>query len=252
MSLNCCKVQALLFKSEVVRVIIVENNNIIMPFDVNNPGRYTDEFITDKVGNVSGHDYKKFEKGMDSKIVYMTCNEYIQRCMKDIFNADYDATVTNAVDRKRVNEYANDMKNGDIFPLPYLNYVSLNQEGRHRMIAFEKINGKSAKAPVLVIFPTETNDEEIKKYVNDKWGSYDEEGWIRYIKGRLNMLEDDKDEEIDSEDDSELYLNYTSDEDENNEEDEIEFLSKKSGLPVDKILGLNSTEFMKLVRKYIL
>ena len=62
------------------------------------------------VGSVSGHDYMKFEKGKDSKITYMTGDEYIQHCIEDIFKSDYNATVTFAIKDYKVHEYADLMK----------------------------------------------------------------------------------------------------------------------------------------------
>ena len=46
---------------------VFEDNRIIMPFDLNNPGRFVSEFTTEKVGKVNGHDYQKFEKGKKRK-----------------------------------------------------------------------------------------------------------------------------------------------------------------------------------------
>ena len=51
-------------------------------FDLHNPGNYVNEYINENVGKVSGHDYKYYEKGMDGKITYMTCDEYIDKCTR--------------------------------------------------------------------------------------------------------------------------------------------------------------------------
>ena len=90
-------------------------------FDVNNPGNYVAEYTTEKVGNVSGHDYKYFEKGMDGRLTTMTCDEYIQHCVDDIFKTSYEGVVR-WVDEAKVHEYANHMKQGETFPIPYVNY----------------------------------------------------------------------------------------------------------------------------------
>lgn len=110
--------------------VIESDNNIIMPFNIGTPGRQAEDFLIGKVGNVTSHDYQKFEKGKDSKIVHMTADEYINECIDNIFHSNYEAVVNNAVDTNTVYKYMFDMKHGDVFPLPYLNYVNNTQEGR--------------------------------------------------------------------------------------------------------------------------
>lgn len=122
-----------------------------------------------KVGSVSGHDYMKFEKGKDSKITYMTGDEYIQHCIEDIFRSDYEATVTSAIKDYKVHEYADLMKRGVQFPPIYLDYTTGNQEGRHRALAYKEAFGADAKMPVLEIFPTKTTLTELQDYCNRKY-----------------------------------------------------------------------------------
>ena len=232
---------------------VFENNNIIMPFDVNNPGRNTEEFIITKVGKVSGHDYQKFEKGKDSKIVYMTADEYINECINNIFKSNYESTVTNAVDMNTVYKYVFDMKHGDIFPIPYLNYVNHQQEGRHRMLAFKLLNGEDAKAPVLVIFETNASEDEIKDYCKRKWGKADPY-WVDYIKRALGLLDEEELEpDLDDEivpDNLDNIDDLISDELDDDFDKTIEMISQKSGMSKEEIMDLDPLSLSRLLSKY--
>lgn len=154
--------------------LLYEDVSSTNAFDVSNPGRYVKEFLYDeKVGKVSAHDYKKFEKLLDGNIEYMTGNEYIRHCIDDIFGSSYDQVVTKAVDKDKVQEYADLMRSGTTFPICYLDYVYHQQEGRHRALAFREAFGDAAKMPVLVIQKTSesTPIEEIWDYCERRWGN---------------------------------------------------------------------------------
>lgn len=157
-------------------MILIYEDSGSSAFDINNPGRVVKQYLpTEKVGNVSAKDYMKFEKRQDAEIVYMTADEYINRCIKDIFGMSYDKVVTDAVDFDKVDKYANLMKHGTTFPIGYLNYADRQQEGRHRALAFKQAFGKDAKMPVLIINPTATYSvtlDEIMDYCRRKWGEY--------------------------------------------------------------------------------
>jgi hypothetical protein len=144
-------------------------------FDINNPGRYVEDYLFDKkVGKVPSHDYFKFEKLRDGNITWMTGDEYIDKCIKYIFDLSYDQVVTKAVDFDKVNNYADKMLSGDTFPICYLDYVYRQQEGRHRALAFKKAFGDSAKMPVLEITSTEDEDvsiDEVWDYCTRRWGN---------------------------------------------------------------------------------
>lgn len=139
---------------------------------INNPDRIAANWIgPTMVGKVSINDYMKYEKGQDAKIVYMTPNEYLERCAKDIFNSTWEKTVA-SIERNyadTITKYANDMKNGDKFPIPYLNYVTENQEGRHRALAVKQAFGEDSIMPVLVIKETNPTREEVMDYCNRKF-----------------------------------------------------------------------------------
>jgi hypothetical protein len=133
----------------------------------------SNEFLgNEMVGKVSLHDYKRFEKGLDSRIEYMTGDQYIEKCANDIFHMSMEKTLS-PVDWDIVHKYANDMKNGDKFPIPYLDYHYKQQEGRHRALAFKEAFGKDAVMPVLIISDSRPNLDEILEYctkIRSKFG----------------------------------------------------------------------------------
>ena len=140
-------------------------------FNFNNPSFVKDFSYDEKVGKVSAHDYQRFEKRKEGNIEYMTGNDYIEKCAKDIFKNTIDYVLA-PVDKNVVNDYAIAMKSGSRFPICYLDYVYEQQEGRHRALAFEKAFGIDAKMPVLVIKPASADIEEIADYCQRKWGGY--------------------------------------------------------------------------------
>lgn len=231
-------------------------------FDLNNPGRYVKDFMYfTKVGNVSGHDYQKFEKGLDSEIRYMTATEYIRSCMKDIFQKnDYAACVTNATNKTNIDKYSKDMLEGDTFPIPYLDFVHHQQEGRHRALAYEKAFGVSAKFPVLCIYPADPTNDEIMKYAIKKWGKEHSEWGYEYVASNFKTASEidsylGRDSEINNFDDkieeTDLDNEFISDMESSNSVDELEELSKKSGISVDKLSTMSASSFIRLLDKYL-
>ena len=108
-----------------IKLYITESANPSNVFDNDSRETYGDLINPNsKVGNVTTHDYYKFEKGKDAILSYMTADEYIDKCINKVFKSNYTKTVTNAVDWDKVNEYAELMKKGTKFPTPYLDYVN--------------------------------------------------------------------------------------------------------------------------------
>jgi len=134
-------------------------------------------------GDATVREYKKFEKGADSYIEYMTADEYMDLCSKYIFGGRdaYAGVITD-----KVFKYAEMMRNGDKFPLPYIDIISGGQEGRHRMLAGAEVFGKDKMFPVLIVVPTVTNEKEIEEYAKKAYPEYID--WaIEYVKGKLGM-----------------------------------------------------------------
>lgn len=124
-----------------------ENHDV---FEMSTHTSYYDNFLNEK-----DLEYMRKAKNRDGKIVMMTPDEYYKEASK-IFrrNSDRNTDVASLV-RQRSNEYTDryveDMKNGDKFPLPYLNYADNSQEGLHRMLAAKRAFGQDVKYPVLVV-----------------------------------------------------------------------------------------------------
>jgi len=150
-------------------------------FNINEPGRYLEQFLTIQVGNVSGHDYQKYEKGYDARITYMTCDEYLQHCVDDIFNSTWERTVNQSTDAANIHKLANLMRQGvQMEGIPYLNYANHMQEGRHRALAFKEAFGADAKLPVVEIYRTQATLEEIYAYCYKKFEHQDPESSAKW------------------------------------------------------------------------
>ena len=224
-------------------------------FDINNPGNYVAEYTTENVGKVSGHDYKYFEKGMNGRLTTMTCDEYIQKCVDYIFNSSYEGVVR-WVDEAKVHEYARHMKQGETFPIPYLNYADKQQEGRHRAFAFKEAFGANAEFPVLEVFPVEKPPLDIiKDYCTRKYGNERQAvmmmpeiagKWYtqKEIYNYLDIDYDDEDEKLS--DDIEL-----DDLDDIDEDILLEDMADIAGISVDELDDLDAADFARLVDKAI-
>ena len=195
----------------------------------------------EQVGKVSGHDYMKFEKGKDGQVVHMTPDQYIQSCVSDIFKSTYEATVSHAVEDYRVHEYADAMKRGDVFPIPYLDYTTSNQEGRHRALAFKEAFGADEEMPVLVIKPTQTSLDEINQYCKQKYGSLAFEFMLGIAVG-LGFSE----QEVYN------YLGLTPPkaESEESEEDFDKELADYFDMSLEEVENLTPGDYARLVDKY--
>ena len=82
-------------------------------------------------------------------VAEMSPKEYLERCAFDIFDKGTLESTAAAVDITNVNKYADQMEAGEQFAVPYLNYSSQNQEGRHRALA-AMLNGYD-KIPVVIV-----------------------------------------------------------------------------------------------------
>lgn len=101
-------------------------------------------------------DYKKLAKGLVGRIEYMTPDSYFKRIAKYIFKVS-EARAYYGVNQDKVDKYAEMMKNGTKFDLPYINYVSKGQEGRHRILAAKKLG--ETVIPVLVVTKYDYNKD---------------------------------------------------------------------------------------------
>lgn len=229
-------------------------------FDLNNPGNYVAEYTTENVGKVSGHDYKYFEKGMNGRMTKMTCDEYIQHCVDDSFKSSYEGVVR-WIDEAKVHEYARHMKQGETFPIPYLNYAEGQQEGRHRAFAVKEAFGADAEFPVLEVFPVKTPPIElILDYCVRKYGDKSmAKQMLPEIAGRWYSQKDiynylgwdytDDDDDTDEDEDLPESIDELDDLDTIDDEILLDEMSDISGLTVDELDDLDAADFARLVDK---
>lgn len=233
-------------------------------FNTSSTGNSVGDCISsESLGRVTQRDYYMFEKGLTGIIRYMTCDEYINNCIKKIFHSDYTKTVTNAVDMDKVTEYANKMKNGTKFPMPYLDYVNNQQEGRHRALAYKQAFGSDAEFPVLEIFPTDVTNDEIAEYCKRKWNNV--ENWFAYVAYKLGRTEkevceylgnpynpesDDIEEDEVEPDDIEELISDDSDP-EYDYDETMKELSSKSGKSIEEIEKMDAYTLTMLIKRYL-
>lgn len=243
--------------------ILIESVSPSSVWNFDDTHNFSYNFVSDeRVGKVSLSDYYKFEKGLEGKLTYMTGDDYINHCIYDIFKSSYQSAVTNSVDFDTVHGYAEAMLSGSRFPVPYLNYATRQQEGRHRALAFKEAFGENAKMPVVEIYPTEATLDEIADYCMQKWGNIS--NWIEEVALNLGYSRDEVNEYLGIEPDID---DIEFDEDELNQafiqdlEDEmasefdydntIKTLSQKSGISVKEIERMSPDKLAKLLQKYM-
>ena len=106
---------------------------------------YYNSFYSDELEDYQDLQNKTFE------IVEMSPEEYFEECAKL-----KHTTVSKLKDERekhidRIEQYMDDMKNGDKFPMPVIDYVWEMQEGLHRMYAVGEAYGWDEKVPVMII-----------------------------------------------------------------------------------------------------
>lgn len=141
------------------------------PFDLHKTGMsYYDNFLNEK-----DLKYMQDAKNLTGEIVYMTPSTYYSECAKNIFKGRVSSDDLieqrmasrgqDGYEGRLVDQYAEEMRKGDIFPICVLNYADDGQEGLHRMLAAGKAFGKDTKFPVLVVKPYDMEKwEESKLY----------------------------------------------------------------------------------------
>lgn len=173
-------------------MIIYESNNtaIILKGDKFN------EFSNQRlhIGKATMNDYQKYENGLDGIVISMTANKYLSKCC-EIMHVSWEEEVIHSVGQDKVERYANDMLNGSSFPLPYIDCVNKEQEGRHRALAFAQAFGKNRSFPILIIekAPTPTI-AELQNYIYNCLGKENEKFLVRLI--NINGVIYDNDEPL--------------------------------------------------------
>jgi hypothetical protein len=136
-----------------------ENHDV---FEMSTHTSYYDNFLNEK-----DLEYMRKAKNRDGEIVMMTPDEYFEYA-SEIFH--HNSSPSDLVDQrsdKYTDQYVKDMKNGDKFPLCYLNFADPGQEGLHRMLAAKRAFGPDVKYPVLVVTVYDQNVEDEQKLWKD-------------------------------------------------------------------------------------
>jgi hypothetical protein len=123
--------------------------------------------------------YYMINKGELYKLNYISPKEYLT-IVANNFGKSYDDMInSNVILKDKIDKYADDMKKGDKFPIPYHTIGKSSQEGRHRALACLKLGVK--KIPVVSIEPIDYKTlplrlskfkglsfEEVDKYFKNK------------------------------------------------------------------------------------
>ena len=107
----------------------------------------TNEYHQDYLENI---DYAKSKGYNGAFIAEMSPDEYMDRCSKEIFKDPIEDVYDGMEKKDNVNKYADMMKSGTKFDMPYIDTLNKNQEGRHRALAAKQLGIKSI--PVLYLY----------------------------------------------------------------------------------------------------
>ena len=110
-----------------------------------NKGRYPNEYA----GSKDEDDWWRYQ---DAYVAEITPQEYFDLCYKYVFNKPIPNIETDeipGVSKKQAQEYAEMMKSGEKFLIPYINFRNEGQEGRHRALAAHYAGYKTI--PCLII-----------------------------------------------------------------------------------------------------
>lgn len=96
--------------------------------------------------------------------------------------------LSNERTREEMEAYANAMKNGDRFPLPWINYDSGSQDGRNRALAAKHLGMK--EIPVGII-PQKSTSEQIEEILKELETAT---GYKKFrLEAQLQRLRDEQD-----------------------------------------------------------
>lgn len=97
--------------------------------------------------------YMQKAKNLTGDIIMMTPEEYFEGAVKTFKNKySVDDLISQRSDNY-LTRYVADMKKGDVFPLCFLDFANMSQEGLHRMLAAASAFGWDVEYPVLVVTP---------------------------------------------------------------------------------------------------
>jgi len=138
------------FIKKLLRESLLENTNGFIKNDIDIPdykdlmlGKY--DSLPSKYSN-----YK-------AEVKYMTSEEYLREVAK-MQNTSYEEQLK-IIHTPNVKKIMNDMLNNTSYHMGYINYIDNTQEGRHRMVAADKLG--SDKSPVLIITNKENDNNSL-------------------------------------------------------------------------------------------
>jgi len=113
--------------------------------------------------------YFEVEKDSYFTIDEITADEYMLMAYELFSKNDSRATWESATRTypHLVEKYAKMMKEGVLFDMPLLDFKNNWQEGRHRVMAFEKAFGKGKRMPVMIVKPYDFEKEESLYAIGD-------------------------------------------------------------------------------------
>lgn len=119
------------------------------------------------------YELPKSYQNLEAWVEFMTKDEYIRECAK-LQGTSFNQQLSFINDNK-VKEYVKAMKDGSKFNMGYLNYVSGQQEGRHRIVAAAELG--QTRIPVLMIAKKEIEGTDLDSKLG-VWGDLqkDKEG----------------------------------------------------------------------------
>jgi len=133
--------------------------------------------------------YMQESKNRTGEIIMMTPDEYYEACSK-IFNQSVnDLKYQRSSNADTILKYTMAMLNGDVFPLPYVNFADKSQEGLHRMMAAGDAFGWDKKFPVLVVEPL---DQELwdQKVIFDNMRDFERHDFKKIVNDAAEELSD--------------------------------------------------------------
>jgi hypothetical protein len=104
--------------------------------------------------------YYELNKGERNELKFINPKQYIYHIARGFGGLSYaDVVESGAVSQEKVKKYAQDMKNGDEFPIGWYNPDTGGQEGRHRALAALSLG---CEAIPVVVITTVSRDEAIE------------------------------------------------------------------------------------------
>lgn len=179
------------------RYIHASTSNSINPFKNRTGISYYDEFL-----NPDGLEYMRSRKNRDGEVIQMTPSEYFYECAHKVFDTSVEELKRQRGLDNLVDTYAQNMIDGDKFPLPYINYADHGQEGLHRMMAAGQAFGWDVEFPVLIVTSLDVRKDELNniwRYWSDaihnaEQYTYYEGTWktdvVEQVQSKLNELTD--------------------------------------------------------------